>query len=117
MKKILFLMLISGSMLTASAQVTDSTTTTVHKYYYYPSSNVYFDEATGNYWYKDNTGTSWTETQTLPTTVTIEKTSPRFSLKYNGTEPWKNNAADIKKYKVKKNGVVKMKTKKDADDH
>jgi len=113
MKKILFLMLISGSMLTASAQVTDSTTTTVHKYYYYPSSNVYFDEASGNYWYKDNTS-KWSETQTLPTTITVEKT-PRYSLKYNGTEPWKNNAADIKKYKVKKNGTVKMKTKKDAD--
>ncbi|MGN6540766.1 MAG: hypothetical protein ACTHKY_08170 [Ginsengibacter sp.] len=113
MKKILFLMLISGSMLTASAQVTDSTTTTVHKYYYYPSSNVYFDEASGNYWYKDNTS-KWSETQTLPATITVEKT-PRYSITYNGTEPWKNNTADIKKYKVKKNGTVKMKTKKDAD--
>jgi hypothetical protein len=71
--------------------------------------------ATGNYWYKNNNATMWAETQTLPTTLTIEKTSPRYLLKYNGTEPWKNNASDIKKYKVKKNGAVKIKSKKDTD--
>ena len=117
MKKILFSMLICGTIISASAQTTDSTsttttttTTTGHKYYYYPSSNVYWDEASGNYWYWDNSTTQWSTTQTLPTTITVDKTN-RYSLDYNGTDPWKNNASDLKKYKVKKNGEVKVKPK------
>lgn len=120
MKKILLMMLICGGVLSASAQdstnndnmsTTTSPATTTHKYYYYPSSNVYFDEATGNYWYLDNGATNWTEVQTLPTTITVDNTA-RVPLEYNGDEPWKNNASDIKKYKVKDNGSVKMKTQK-----
>ena len=123
MKKILFLGLICGGMLSASAQDTTNnannnamnntatTTTTTHKYYYYPSSNVYFDEATGNYWYQANGSTDWTEVQTLPTTVTIDQTT-RVPLEYTGDQPWKDNASDIKKYKVKGNGEVKLKTDK-----
>jgi hypothetical protein len=52
------------------------------------------------------------ETPTLPSTITIEKTTPRVSLSYNGNEPWQNNATDIKKYKTKKNGSVKIKPEK-----
>lgn len=119
MKKILFLGLICGGMLSASAQDTTNnamnntatTTITTHKYYYYPSSNVYFDEATGNYWYQENGSTDWTEVQTLPTTVTIDQTT-RVPLEYTGDQPWKDNASDIKKYKVKGNGEVKLKTDK-----
>lgn len=121
MKKTLLLMLICGAMLSASAQdstnsttsnnTSTTTTTTAHKYYYYPSANVYFDEATGNYWYKDNGATDWTEAQTLPSSVTVDNTQ-RYALDYNGSEPWQNNATDIKKYKTKGNGAVKIKTEK-----
>lgn len=110
-------MLICGGMLSASAQdttnmpTTTSPTTTAHKYYYYPSSNVYFDEATGNYWYKDNGAADWTQVQMLPSTITVDSIT-RVPLEYTGDEPWKDNASDIKKYKVKGNGSVKMKTQK-----
>lgn len=107
-------MLLSGAIFSASAQTTTTTTTTTttHKYYYYPSSNVYFDEASGNYWYWDDGSSQWTMTQTLPTTITVVKTE-RQPIMYKGDDPWKNNAADIKKYKTKKNGSIKIKPKKD----
>lgn|SRR6185312_3670520 len=117
MKKILLLTLICGGMLSASAQTTDSTnttttTTTTHQYYYYPSANIYWDQATGNYWYLDNTSNQWKEAQTLPSTVTLDNNAEKYSIDYNGNEPWKNNAEDIKKYKTKKNGTVKIKPEK-----
>jgi len=120
MKKILFLLLTSGFIVTASAQVPDSTlkdttlktdttsTTITHKYYFYPSSNVYFDEATGNYWYLDSGTSQWLSAQTLPSTVTLVET-PKYLLDYTGNEPWQNNAQDMKKYKVTKSGKVIMK--------
>ena len=131
MKKILILLLVSGSVLTASAQVEKSTTTTTttttpatttmaqpghHEYYFYPSQNVYYDKASGNYWYKDNpSATTWTQGTTLPSTITVEN-QKSYPIHYNGNDPWKNNTADLKKYKVKNNGTVKMKLKKgDAD--
>jgi hypothetical protein len=114
MKKILLSMLICGSLLSASAQVTDTTTnttvTTTHKYYYYPSSNIYYDNASGNYWYWDKSTSQWMMTQTLPSTITLEKT-PQYPITYNGNDPWKNNMADMKKYKVRKNGTIKIKPK------
>ena len=112
MKKIFLLLLVCGSMLSASAQPTKTTTTTTttHKYYYYPSSNVYYDEASSNYWYWDNTSSQWSMTQALPTTIVVEKT-PRYTVHYKGDDPWKNNDADKVKYKVKKDGKVKMKPK------
>jgi hypothetical protein len=130
MKKILILLLVSGSVLTASAQVEQSTTTTTttttptanaamqpghHEYYFYPSQNVYFDKSTGDYWYKESpTATTWTETTTLPSTITVEN-EKSYPIQYKGNDPWKNNTADLKKYKVKKNGTVKMKAKDDDD--
>jgi len=126
MKKILFLTLICGSILSVSAQVvpvpppvtaapevtTVPTTTITHKYYYYPTSNMYYDESTGDYWQHDNTSGQWTQTHTLPATVTVEKT-PKYPITYTGTDnqPWKDNASDIRKYKVRKNGTVKIKKK------
>ncbi len=121
MKKILLLTLICGGMLSASAQTTDSsntssnsttTTTTAHQYYYYPSANIYWDQASGNYWYLDNNSNQWQETQTLPSTVTLDNNAEKYAIDYNGTDPWKNNAEDIKKYKTKKTGTVKIKTEK-----
>jgi hypothetical protein len=52
------------------------------------------------------------QTPTLPSTVTIEKNTPRFLLSYSGNEPYQNNASDIKKYKTKNNGAVKIKPEK-----
>lgn len=125
MKKILILLLVCGSVLTASAQTQQSTTTTTttssvkpgqHEYYYYPSQNVYYDKSSGDYWYKENpSATTWTETTTLPSTVTVEN-EKSYPIHYKGTDPYRNNISDIKKYRVKKNGSVKMKTKKGDDE-
>ena len=112
MKKILFLILVCGAMVfSASAQVTttDSSTVTVHKYYYYPSTNVYFDEASGDYWYYDDANTRWNTVKTLPSTIVVEKTQ-KYPIDYKGNDPWKNNAADKQKYKVK-DDKEKMKAK------
>ena len=99
-------------MFWASAQVTtDSAVVTTHKYYYYPSSNVYFDEASGNYWYLDNTTSQWSMVQALPSTITVE-TIERQPIDYVGDDPWRNNADDIKKYKMKED---KTKIKSDDD--
>jgi hypothetical protein len=120
MKKIFLSILICGSILSAAAQdstvktTTTTTTTTPHKYSYYPSTNVYFDGSTGTYWYLENGADTWTKTQTLPATIVVENT-PQIPLSYTGEEPWKDNAADIKKYKVKKNGSVKIKMKDNKD--
>ena len=120
MKKILLMVLVCGSILSASAQerttqTTTTTTTTAHKYFYYPASDVYFDQATGNYWYHEKGSDTWTMTQTLPSTIIVEKTSPQYPIKYTGNDPWKNNMADVKKYKVKKNGTEKIKMKDKED--
>lgn len=120
MKKILLSVLVCGSILSASAQepttqTTTTVTTTAHKYFYYPASDVYFDQATSNYWYHEKGSSTWTVTQTLPSTIIVEKTSPQYPINYTGNDPWKNNMADVKKYKIKKNGkaIIKMKDKDD----
>ena len=77
-----------------------------HKYYYYPEMNVYFDEANGNYWFKDNpSSATWKRTRTLPSTFKPGK-GPRYKLNYKGINPWENNKEDIIKYKVNPNGKV-----------
>lgn len=114
MKQTLLSILVCVFTLSALAQdstvKTTTTTTTANKYYYYPESNVYFDETTGNYWYKDKGATQWTKTETLPTTIVLEK-KQRNLMPFIGEEPWRNNREDLKKYKVKKNGRVKVKMK------
>ena len=122
MKKILLSLVLSVSILSAIAQdsttkTTTTTTTTARNYSYYPANDVYFDESTGNYWYKDKGAASWTMTQSLPATIVVEKTSPKYPIMYKGDEPWKNNSTDVKKYKTKRNGDVKIKMKdKDKED-
>ena len=98
--------------LTPIADNTTKTTTTTtapvtHMYYYYPTSNVYYDDATQTYWYWENNSSSWSMTQTLPTTITIGQTQ-RYPITYTGADPWKNNATDKIKYKSK-NGKEKTK--------
>jgi hypothetical protein len=71
------------------------------KFYYYPSSNVYFNVSTGQYWYYDEPTVKWMEVKTLPETITLEKT-PVYTVYYSGEDVWKDNATHQKKYKVKK---------------
>lgn len=78
------------------------------RFYYYPSSNIYYNPATDQYWYYDDVRTTWTEVKTLPTTITISKT-PRYTVYYNGEDVWKDNAVHLKKYKGKKDGTMKAK--------
>jgi hypothetical protein len=81
------------------------------RFYYYPSSNIYYNPTTNQYWYYDNASTTWIEVKTLPTTVVVTK-SPRYTVYYNGEDVWKDNAAHMQKYKVKKNGTTKAKKPK-----
>lgn len=120
MKKIILSFLICGGILSASAQqdstiktttTTTTTTTTKHKYSYYPAINVYYDAETGTYWYQEEGATTWTQTKTLPPTIVVEKTSEQVPITDNSDQPWAENAEHIKKYKVKKNGSVKVKMK------
>src|SRR5258706_9678813 len=79
------------------------------KFYYYPSSNVYYNISTGEYWYYDEPNVKWVEVKTLPQTIKIEKT-PAYTLTYNGEDVWKENAMHQKKYKSKtKKGKTKTK--------
>jgi hypothetical protein len=91
----------------ASAQETQKVT-----YYYYPSSNVYYNVSSGEYWYYDDGTTNWKLVKTLPTIITLEK-APRYTVYYNGSDVWKDNAAHLQKYKGKKGGEVKAKKPKD----
>lgn len=113
MKKIilsLMLLVGLGSALQVSAQEPMKTSVTRTRYYYYPSSNVYYNPTTDEYWYYDEGATTWEDVKTLPTTITLGKT-PRYTVYYNGTDVWKDNASHRTKYKVKANGVVKTKPK------
>ena len=59
-----------------------------HKYYYYPEMNVYFDEANGNYWFKDNpSSATWKRTRTLPSTFKPGKTNVLFLAKSTSLIP------------------------------
>ena len=110
MKKIIlglvFLFAIAGAS-KISAQETQKVT-----FYYYPSSNVYYNVSASDYWYYDEATNAWVEVKTLPTTFTLEK-APRYTVYYNGTDVWKDNAEHVKKYKVKDNGELKEKKSKD----
>jgi hypothetical protein len=94
------------------AQTVVTTTTTRHgrvKYYYYSDANVYSNPTTGDYWYYDEPTTKWVTVKTLPSTYTV-KDENRHEVWYSGENPWQNNAADMKRYKVKKNGTIKEKS-------
>ena len=112
MKKIIlglvFLFAITGAS-KISAQETQKIT-----FYYYPSANVYYNVSGSDYWYFDDATKAWVEVKTLPATITVEKT-PRYTVYYNGTDVWKDNAEHMKKYKAKDNGELKEK-KPEKDD-
>lgn len=112
MKRIfIVVLLVSGSVfvMKASAQTnTESTTTTTHRYYFFPDANVYYDPDAQFYWYHDEAVDKWIRQQSLPGTIVVKKT-PRYIVRYKGDDPWKNNVEDLKKFKVKKNGEIKIK--------
>lgn len=116
MKKIISIALIScGLVFSAGLKAQQTTTTTTStqdstQFYYYPSSNVYLNPATNQYWYYDTGSSTWVSAQQLPSTITLVK-EPVYTVYYNGTDVWKDNAEHMKKYKVNKNGKVKVKPK------
>ena len=96
MKKIivvLALLFAFGSFKQATAQARVS-------YYYYPSSNVYYNISTGDYWYYNPGSTAWITVRSLPSGITITRT-PRYIVYYNGKDVWKDNASHKTKYKNK----------------
>jgi hypothetical protein len=105
MKKIilgLVLLFALGSAMDANAQRV--------KYYYYPSTNVYYNTVSGDYWYYDDPTTTWMTVKTLPTTIAVDD-NDRYVIYYTGTDVYKQNMEHKKKYKVKKNGEIKEKPK------
>ena len=111
MKKLMILacaFIISATATQSFAQTTDAQKQARVKYYYYPSQNVYYNTVSSDYWYYDMPTTTWSTIRTLPANVTVSD-DDKYVLWYNGTDPWKNNAADIKKYKVRKDGSIKTK--------
>src|SRR5262245_60669233 len=107
MKKVIVMLavlLAFGSAMHVSAQQPQQQRV---KFYYYPSSNVYYNDVTGEYWYYDEPTIKWVEVKTLPATITIQKT-PVYTVYYNGEDVWKDNTMHQKKYKVKK-GYIKDK--------
>jgi len=80
------------------------------KFYYYPSSNVYFNTASGKYIYSNNG--QWTMVKSLPAKKPLD---PRRVIVYNNTpEVWANNPSHVAKYKavaMKPNPAGKLKAR------
>lgn len=95
-KKVMALLLVLGLSLGPflHAQETQKQRT---RYYYYPSSNVYLDPATHNYWYFNDSAANWVTTQQLPPSINL-KGQRRYALYYQGMDVWKDNALHSKKY-------------------
>ena len=108
MKKIIFGLVLLFSLGSATKLMAQETKTQQVKFYYYPSSNIYYNITSGEYWYYDDVSATWTQVKTLPESITLTKT-PVYTVYYNGEEVWKDNAAHMKKYKAKNNGTIKAK--------
>lgn len=93
MKRIAVLLLVIAFVFSANAQTKKT------KFYYYPSSNVYYNTASGKYSY-NNSG-KWTTVATLPSNISVAHT-PRVIV-YNATaRVWENNSNHQAKYKAAK---------------
>ena len=66
------------------------------RFYYYPKANVYYDPASRQYIYYDNS--NWTTVQTLPSTI-IVKDVPRVTVYSKTPQVWQMNAEHKEKYK------------------
>jgi hypothetical protein len=84
-------------------------TRVVTTYWYYPAQNIYFSDDSGNYWFYDESRKEWVEASRLPSWVTMADTDPRYQIAYKGNDVWKQNKQHKVKYKVKKDGTVKVK--------
>lgn len=87
--QILFLMIGFAFANNAKAQKT--------KFYYYPSSNVYYNTASGKYIYSNNG--KWTTVNALPARLSIAKT-PRVIVYHTSPEVWMDNGNHQVKYKT-----------------
>jgi hypothetical protein len=96
-------------LFTIATQVSAQETRVVTKYWYYPTQNVYFSDVTGNYWFYDEARTEWVEASRLPAWLTMTDTDTRYEITYKGNDVWKQNKQHKVKYKVKKDGTVKVK--------
>jgi len=110
MKKVIFGLLLLFAVTTKlSAQTTGEAQI---KYWYYPSQNVYYNDATGDYWYFDNGTTKWVSSKTLVAPyVAVLPTDTKYQIMYPSPEIWKANVNHKVKYKVKKDGTIKTKVK------
>ena len=111
MKKIIFGLILLFTLGSATTLTAQETKTQQVKFYYYPSSNIYYNVSSEDYWYYDDVSATWTQVKTLPTTITLTKT-PVYTVYYNGEEVWKENAVHMKKYKIKNNGEIKAKSQR-----
>jgi hypothetical protein len=82
------------------------------KFYYYPYTNVYYNLGTKEYLVYDSTVSKWNSVRELPDSFNVVST-PRHLITYKDTEVWRDNAAHLKKFKVKSNGEIKVKPKKE----
>lgn len=107
MKKLIFGLLLLFTVATkVSAQEGD---VQVVKYWYYPAQNIYYNDASGDYWYFSVPTHTWTTVKVLPSTYVISDQDEKYAVYYKGPDVWKENTAHKTKYKVKGN-----KTKKTA---
>lgn len=112
MKKIflgLSLLMAGAFLTTAYAQASQNQNQTRVKFFYYPSSNIYYNESTSEYWY--NSGNKWVLVKTLPGSIVIEEHPAKYTVYYNGADVWKDNDTHKTKYKIKKDGTIKVKPK------
>jgi hypothetical protein len=95
MKKILMaIILIMGFSIINNAEAQKT------KFFYYPSSNVYYNPASGKYIYNKNG--QWTTVKSLPAKNAIN--SRRVIVYSSSPQVWTNNSHHVTKYKA-----VKMK--------
>ncbi|PWE32011.1 hypothetical protein DDZ14_12400 [Maritimibacter sp. 55A14] len=59
-----------------------------YRYFYYPSSNVYYNEISGYYYYLD--GSRWRRDRRLPRHYRLNRAERRF-LRYRGDRPFDHN--------------------------
>lgn len=79
-------------------------------YYYYPSHNMYYDVSGKQFVF--NNGTTWARTKTVPSGVTLVKTTPRVTVYHAGEDVWKDNRGHSMKYKdMKTQPQMKQKPK------
>jgi hypothetical protein len=108
MKKIAFLLLVIVFAYSGNAQTTKT------KFYYYPSSNVYYNSASGKYIYNNNG--NWVIAKTLPHGIAIAN-SRRVIVYHSSAQVWENNTEHRTKYKPTKLPPGQLKKKAISRSH